>query len=252
MNSWSKIGGVVLSLILVSGFVAPADAKFRDAINFEDNSFVGISQLEVFHSYTMEEGNEDERFDGNQFQYQITGGMMTNFELGARLPIKFFDNGTDGIGDFSIFQRFKFSQETDVLPESSGGIELVLPTGDDRKNPPTGTDEFNARLFGTVGKSIDSDLRWLAHGAVTLMGDDRFDDKWEYNAALRHQSNRYLKLVGEVNGVSGGIKDETQLFVSPGAILRTEGEFNVMLSVPIGVTSASTDFKPTVQFAYEF
>lgn len=230
----------------------PAPAKFRDAINFEDNRFVHISNVEVFHSYEIRSGDDARRFNGSFLEYQVTSGLMSFFELGAKLPVKFYDNGTEGPGDFSVFQRFKFQQENGAIPASSGGIELILPTGDENSTPPTGTDEFNARLFGTIGHSLSSEWIWLANGGVTFYGGQQFDDKWEYNASLRYQPTSRMKLMFEWLGQSGGIRDDSQLYFAPGASFLAESGFNFMLSVPVGLSNDSADFKPTVQFAHEF
>lgn len=244
---------ILFSAVLVQLVgVNHVNAKYRDAINFEDNRFVGISQFEAFHSYRYINGSDSDNFDGSKLEYQITGGLMTNFEVGAKVPIIFYDNGTNGLGDISLIQRFKFTQETDQLPQSSGGLELFLPTGDEDDNPPTGTDHFSARLFGTIGNSINRDWRWLTNGGVRLFGGDDFDEKWEYNAALRYQYSRPLKFIGELNGRTGGIRDESEIFLSPGTVMQTKGGFNAMISFPIGLTNDSADYETSVQFAYEF
>lgn len=242
----------VFCVLTVSLAVNPGEAKFRDAINFEDNQFVDISKIEAFHSFTVETDNEDERFDGSFLEYQVTSGLMSFFELGARLPVKFHDNGEEGVGNFSVFQRFKFQEESRYVPASSGGIELSLPTGDEDANPPTGTDDFNARLFGTLGHSLEPNWIWLANGGVTFFGDEGIDDKWEYNASLRYQPGSNFKVMFEALGQSGGIKDESEIFFAPGVSILSDSGFNMMLSLPVGVTSESADFKPTVQFAHEF
>ncbi len=61
-----------------------------------------------------------------------------------------------------------------------------------------------------------------------------------------------MKLVGEINGRTGGLRDESEVFLSPGVIFQTEEGLSLMGSLPVGVTSDSADFKPTLQFAYEF
>lgn len=249
------ISSLVAFLVLTvsSWMMAGAlSAKFRDAVNFEDNSFVGISNVEVFHSYELIAGSPGETYDGSRLGYQVTTGLMTNFELGAHLPVHFYDNGNQGIGDISIFQRFKFSQEDVGIPESSGGLELLLPTGDEDAVPPTGTEDLNVRLFGTLGHSLRQNMRWLVNGGVTIMGGDAIDDRWEYNAALRYQPTGFAKFVGEINGQTGGLRNDSVIYASPGAIFRTEGGFNIMVSSPIGLTEDSADFKPTFEFAYEF
>lgn len=236
---------VVFGFMLASGL--PLEAKFRDTINFEDNTFVKISNVEGLHGYRLVDADG---YNESRFSYQVTGGLMTNLELGARVPARFFDDGTQDFGDISIFERFKFTQETESLPESSAGIELFLPTGDEANR--TGTGEFSARLYSSVGKSLDSDWRWIAHGGVRLMGNDDIDNEWEYNAALRYQSNPYMKMVGELNGRSGGIRDDSEVYLSPGVLFQTEEGFSLMGSLPVGVTNDSADFKPTLQVAYEF
>lgn len=228
-------------------------AKFRDSINFEDNSFVGISRVEVFHGYEVITDSPGESYDGSRLGYQLTTGIMTNFELGAHLPVHFYDNGDQRIEDVTIFQRFKFSDgENTVIPESSGGLELILPTGDEDSNPPTGTGDLGVRLFSTVGDSFGQRFYWLVNGGVAILGGKDVDNRWEYNTAIRYQATDFAKFVGEINGQSGGVRDESLLFASPGAIFQTKGDFYIMLSSPIGLTSDSADFKPTVQFSYEF
>lgn len=243
---------LVASLLVVSLAVTPGVAKFRDAINFEDNQFVDISKVEVFHSYTVVSGETPERFDGSFLEYQVTSGLMSFFELGARLPVKFYDNGTEGAGNLSVFQRFKFQEATGSIPASSGGIELILPTGEETSTPPTGTDDFNARLFGTMGHSLQPNWIWLVNGGVTFFGGQGIEDKWEYNASLRYQPGANVKVMFEGLGQTGGLQDDTEFYFAPGISFLAESGFNMMLSAPVGVTSDAADFKPTVQFAHEF
>lgn len=243
---------LVVCCLSVTLVVQPVTAKYRDAINFEDNQFVDISKVEIFHSYKVISGSDSDSFDGSVLEYQVTSGLMSFFELGARLPVKFYDNGTQGPGDFSVFQRFKFQEQSGAIPASSGGIELIFPTGDEDSNPPIGSNEFNARIFGTLGHTFRRDWIWLANGGVTFYGGNQYDDKWEYNASVRYQPSSRLKVMFEALGESGGIQDESRVFFAPGLGFRAESGFNIMASVPVGLTNDSADFKPTIQFAHEF
>ncbi|MFB6344842.1 MAG: hypothetical protein ABEK50_03600 [bacterium] len=253
----------VLGICLAAGSVGPAEAKFRDALNFEDNQFVNISKLiveqdanisslEGFHRIRAISGSDNGRPDGTFLDYQLTSGVMSFFEVGVNFPVRFYDNGTQGNGDISIFQRFKFQEATEGLPASSGGIELIFPTGDENSNPPTGTDNFNARLFGSLEHSLDENWIWLANGGVTFFGGDQYENRLEYNGALRYQPSSQLKLMVEALGQSGGFRDQSEFYLAPGANLKTESDFSIMVTVPVGLTDDSPDFKPSLQFAHEF
>ncbi len=246
-----KITFVVLFLILIS-FPAFATPKFRDAINFEDNEFVEMGSLEILHRYQKYSGADSDDLDMAVLDYQFTYGVMTNFEVGVKIPIVFQENnGQDEIGDMSVSQRFKFTEESQSGVDFSGGLELILPTGDEKETI-MGSDDLDARFHLSLGQSIDQDLRWLAHLAYRFYGEADNDDLFEYNTAFSYKMSPNFKSILELNGSSGGYPDYSELYISPGFVFQPRGGFTTTVSVPVGVTNDSYDHKANLQLAIEF
>ncbi|MFB6356418.1 MAG: transporter [bacterium] len=246
----------ILSITIVAMVLAltvsGAEARFKNTINFEDNQFVDMNKLEILHRYQEISGAEPDTWDRTDFSYEVRYGVLYNFELGVNIPLKFYENGENGIGDLGIQQKFKFIDEKDNPLDMSGGIELILPTGDDKGNPPTGTDKVNARLFGSMGQSIDKRLKWIAGSGGTFYGQNDVENKFSYNAAVRWQADEKLRLNTELNGEVGGRPDNSELYASPGVIYRPQKGFSLTFSAPIGVTSDSSDHRLNFQMIHEF
>lgn len=243
-----------LLVVLLTGVLmvpAGAVAKFRDAVQFEDNRFVGIGNFELLHRFQRISG-DTLNLDRTELRYQLVYGVMRNFEVGVRVPVILYQNGEEGIGDVSLIQRFKFTEKGYNFPETSGGFELFFPTGDEDAVPPTGTGSLDVRLFGAIGDDLGPGWAWLTHGGVTFFGDSAIDDAYEYNAALRYRTYPAMKVNFELNGSTGGRFDRSELYVSPGLLLHAQNGLSVSFSFPVGVTSESADQKATLQVSHEF
>ncbi len=231
---------------------SPVHAKYRDAINFEDNQFTQMHKVEVLHRFTEISGSDPVRFDRSQLDYRISYGFFTNYELGVNLPVLFYENGEQGVGDLSVFQRFKFLEGEGSHPGLSGGVEFILPTGSDDDNPPTGTDELNFRFFGTVSHSFAARWKGLFNAGYVFYGQDEIDEEFQYNVGLRHQTFRRVKLLGELNGETGGRPDNTELYLSPGVVFQPREGFSATFSVPVGLSNDSADHRMNAQLVFEF
>lgn len=242
-----------LVILLAAALMVPVEgtAKFRDAVQFEDNRFVGIGNFELLHRFQRISG-DTMTLDRTQLRYQLVYGVMRNFEVGVRVPVILYENGDEGVGDISLLQRFKFTDEGYNFPETSGGFELFFPTGDENDVPPTGSGSLNVRLFAAMGDDLAPGWAWLAHGGVTFFGDSDVEDAYEYNGALRYRTYPSMKVNFELNGSTGGLVDRSELYVSPGLLLHARNGLSVSLSFPVGVTSESADQKATLQVSHEF
>lgn len=250
-----KNGSIIFLISIILGsFLFPnlLHAKVRNTINFSDNQFVGIANSEIFHSYRSIEGFENSSMDRTELNYQLITGILSNFEFGVDIPVLFFEDGSEGLGDLRLFQHFKFTNEGPGWPNSSGGFELELPTGDENEIP-TVTGDFNARLFGSVGSSFgEGRWEWVGNTGIKFFGESDIDERFDYNASVHFQMNDAYKLNLEFNGSSGGIVDDSQMYLSPGLIFHVPSGFNIMASVPVGLTDDSANHRTTVQFSHEF
>lgn len=226
-------------------------AKFRDAVHFEDNRFVGIGNAELLHRFQRVSGDSPDQ-NRTQLRYQLLYGVMRNFEVGLRVPVIIYENGDEGISDVSLLQRFKFTEKGYNFPETSGGFELLFPTGDEDAVPPTGTEGVDVRLFGSIGDEMAPGWAWLAHGGVTFFGNSTVEDAYEYNGALRYRSYPSVKVNFELNGRTGGLFDRSELYFAPGLLMHSTRGLSVSLSLPVGITSESADQKATLQMSHEF
>ncbi len=244
---------LILALIFVLPAVLalPAEAKFRDVINFEDSQFVSMQNMEMFHRYQKFSDTEEDTFERTTLKYQLTYGVLKNFEVGIYIPVHFYEDGNNGIGDAGMYQKFLFTEQEEGLPRTSGGFELIFPTGDE-DDLPDASDELDARLFFTVDGDFDQDWRWLANVAYRYYGQSEDDDRFEYNTALRVKSGPRLKFVGELNGHSGGRPDQSELYFAPGIIFEPREGFNFTVSAPFGIGGDAADHKSNFQFGIEF
>ncbi len=245
----------ILFFILCCGlsiFALPAQAGFKDAINFEDNQFLPVGSLEVKHRYQRFSQTEPRAHERSEFSYQMTYAAVQNFEMGASSPVVFFkDRDEEGLGDISIFQRYKFMEQQANIPAISAGLELILPTGD-RDLSPAGSNNLDARLYSIVSQEMALGWTWMAQVGYRFFGDSGAEDRFEYNVGVNYAWGPRFKPVLEINGHTGGVPDQDEVYASPGLIVQLRQGVTASVSVPLGVTSHSATHKTNVQIAVEF
>jgi len=245
--------GWITALLFVWLLQATAvDAKYRDAINFEDNEFVGMNSIELLHRIQSLEDGAPILSDRTELQYEISYGILQNYEIGLNVPVVFNEDASNDVGDVGIVQRFKFSEKETFYIDSSGGLEFILPTGSNSSDPPTGTDDLDFRIFGTIGNQFRPDWHWLVNAGYTLVGDDDVDDEFTYNTSIRYHLIDEIKAIAEINGKSGGLADETQVSFSPGLIAQPRQGLSLHFSLPVGINSEAPDHSALVELAVEF
>lgn len=246
------LGWITAALLIWLMQATAVDAKFRNAVNFEDNEFVGMNNIELLHRIQSIEDGAPTLSDRTELQYEISYGILQNYEIGLNVPVVFNEDDSNDVGDVGIVQRFKFSEKETFFMDSSGGLEFILPTGSDGSDPPTGTDDLDFRIFGSIGNQFRPNWDWLANAGFTLVGDDDIDDEFTYNTAVRYRVLNELKAVAEINGKSGGLADETQISISPGLIAQPTQGLSLHFSLPIGVNSDAPDHSALIELAVEF
>ncbi len=228
-----------------------AQASFKDVINFEDNRFLPKGRVEILHRYQKFVETEPKLYERSLFNYEVTYAALRNYEIGAKLPMVFFKQADQGLGDMSIFQRYKFLEQRAGTPELSGGLEFILPTGN-KKLAPEGSSNLDARLHTTVSQEMALGWKWLFHLGYRWYGESDVEDRLEYNLALTHTWEGSLKSVLELNGHSGGIPDQKEVYLSPGLILRLRHGLTASISLPLGLNSHAAAHQANVQIMVEF
>ncbi len=246
---------LILAVIVVLAVASTAEAKFRDALNFPDNTFAEMDSMELLHRYQKISGYNGDTYDHTRLSYKLTYGVMPGFEAGIKLPVIFAEedlSDDQGIGDFEIFQKFKFMDAEEGLPEMSGGFALILPTAESEGGPFMGTSDLDGRFYATIGQDFAEEVSWLLNAAYRYVGDNDFDDKMSYNAALNVQTGERSKLVLELNGWRGGVRDQSEYYASPGLLLQPQDNLSLNISAPVGLNSESADYRGLIQFAVDF
>ncbi|MGM0380721.1 MAG: transporter, partial [bacterium] len=179
--------GLIFTLLFSVLLIFPAEAKFRDAINFDDSRFVKMQNMEMLHRYQKFSGTENNSFERTSLKYQLTYGVLRNFEMGINIPVHFYEDGNNGIGDAGLYQKFLFTEQGEGIPRTSGGFELIFPSGDEDELV-NASDELDARLFFTIDNDFNKKWRWLLNAGYHYYGQNKDEDRLEYNAALRAKS----------------------------------------------------------------
>jgi hypothetical protein len=245
-----------LASLMVVFLIGPLHAqkadKFRNAINFEDNEFVGMYDLEIKHGIQAVEGTEPSDFERTHLNYALTYGIFMNYEVTLNVPVRFYDGGSDDVGDLGLKQRVKFTEQETAFMDSSGGIEFILPTGDEDANPRSGVGDLGLRLFGSMGHDFTRNTEWLINGAYTFYGGDEVDDRFEYNGAFVYHAIDSFKVNTEVNGWMGGYPDNSEIYLSPGVIFQPRSGFSMTFSLPVGLNSDAADHRAQLELIHEF
>lgn len=256
MNDFLKTFVVGLILLVMVGSSAMAQEsraeRFRRAINFEDNEFVGMYNVEIKHGVRSVEGTEPPQFERTELNYRLTYGIFMNYEISLNFPLAFYDDGPDDLGDVGIAQKIKFTEQETSYVDSSGGIELIFPTGNDSSNPPTGSDEMDFRIFGSVGGPMTERTEWLLQSGYRMAGDDNVEDRFEYNGAVIYRVLNNMKINLEANGWSGGQPDNSEFYLSPGLIFHPRSGFSVTATLPVGINSDAADHRAQLELIHEF
>ncbi|MFP4391243.1 MAG: transporter [Desulfohalobiaceae bacterium] len=245
---------MLLLFVFCAGLVfAPqVQAGFQDVLNFEDNRFLPVDSLEFMHSYQFFSDTEPEKFERHEFTYQLTYAAVENFEMGATMPVVFFENQQEeGFGDLSIFQRYKFLEQQGRMPELSAGLELIFPTGD-KDLAPAGSNKLDARLYSSVSQEMALGWKWVAQLGYRFYGDKGVEDRLEYNLGLNYTWGSEMRAILEFNGLSGGVPDQDEYYISPGINVRLRQGLSAAFSIPMGLNSDAASHKAQVQFRMDF
>jgi hypothetical protein len=195
------------------------------------------------HYSALPEGDKETLFQQYIFsQYGITD----KWEIAAQMVIQqnyVTQSGVkahhQGLGDSYLFTRYKLAEEKGWLPETTGLMQLMIPTGKYQHEDP---DKLETDLMGTgswdpgVGINLTKRLKpFMVHGDVIASFPQevrvngvktQYANYLNYDAAVEYFLPRGFNLMMEVNGFAQGDQkddgekvpatDSSSLTFSPG------------------------------------
>jgi len=201
-------------------------------------------RLDYFFSHDNE-ADEDTIRAELEYAFARWGSIELN------LPYAFVDSdegaGTSGVGNIDVGLKLACYcfEEYGVL--LGGGIELVLPTGDDNKGIGS-NNELEVEPFIDVGFKIDrfEIVGFLAFGIPTNESEDEKDGvdlELGYNLSLMYHLADQLKLLLEIDGeaIVSGEENESIMNITPG--VKVKPWHDTPLEMGVGVRLPITDDK---------
>jgi len=246
---------IILTAIIALGiFSSLCDARPFETVFGYDNNFLQIQDVDIEQGFVI---YDDYANSGNEFgimPVRFGWGVMHNMEIGAILPYIFVENGNNGFGDVSIYQKFKFIEESEKSPVLSGGLELNLPTGNVQNVERYDNEKLDIKLFASAGKDMPN-FRIFGSAGINFV-DAGDHTALEFDAGINFSISKKLKALGELNGVrvseSADYGFRTQTYFSPGLIYDTEKNLTVKFAVPIGLSDKSADYGINFSLAHNF
>ncbi len=251
-DRWIRILPILSLFLMVLAQASPASGKPRDALTFEDNHFLPIGGFELLQEYQRINRPEPRTMERDVYAFQVSYGLMTNYEVTARVPVYYFDGGERGLADVSLTQRAKFTETPESFVSSSGGLELLVPTGDDREDQPTGTEKLDARLFLVASTDLTTNVHGTGQIGYTYAGDDDIEDELELHLSFSYRVRNSLRTLLEVNLEEDGRQDERWVSVSPGLWSVLGRGLSAAVSVPIGVNDDAPETRIRGQLIHQF
>ncbi len=239
----------ILTLVLVLALALPAAARVNDALTIEETNFAQMNGWYLRQSVDRYENSNADRADLTALTYRVAYGVMHNFEVGADLPYLIYSGGSSGIGDVRLYQKYKFREESFEGPALTGGIGIVLPTGDRGRG--TGTDKAAFELHGAAMRTL-GDYTGNAHLGYRFQGNGNVDNVFLWGVALTTPLPRLmtkLKLAVEVAGSKG---DLSEAYATPGLLWEPKEDFYLGLGVRLGLTDDSYDYGTVFRVGHDF
>ncbi|WP_419657490.1 uncharacterized protein Dvar_66340 [Desulfosarcina variabilis str. Montpellier] len=115
--------------------------------------------------------------------------MLDQLEMGLRFYLLHWDPDSDdyddgfGLGDIDLWLKYQLLQTSQM--ETSAGLLVTLPLGDDSIGHPVASGEFNVELFGGLRYHVNDAWAVLAHLGIRKNADMDVEyknggsDKWE-------------------------------------------------------------------------
>lgn len=150
--------------------------------------------------------------------FAMPAPMLDQLEIGLRFyllnwdPDSYLYDDSSGLGDIDLWLKYLVLQTSQM--ETSAGLLVTLPLGDDSIGLPVASGEFNFELFGGLRYNVNDALAVLAHLGIRKNADmeveykDGGSDKWDgelqyqFSGGMIYQVNANLSINGEFSYAS--------------------------------------------------
>jgi len=233
---------IVLSIIILT---AAAECRTFETICGIDNNFIAIQDIEIEQGLiTWKDYINLANTDLGIIPIRIGWGVMHNMEVGVKIPYIFVENSSNGFADISIYQKFKFIDESAKAPSVAGGLELNLPTGNLDNLNQFADSKLDIKLFISAGKDLP---QFRVFGSLAINFLEAGDNvEITYNTGVNLFLSKKCKLVGELTGVKVGEDAKygfkSQAYIVPGLIYDTDKNLNLKFGIPLGMSDRSADY----------
>jgi hypothetical protein len=256
-----RLKGIVSVLLFMVMPLACAEA----ALYIDDTSTTGKGHFSLEFSADYYKDVEKE-FDPDSEEYTKTVskevsltpclyyGLTDNWEAGVTMPYTFLDDSSsgkvNGFGDLVVGSKYRFWEETDILPSFALAFDLKTDSANDDKGLGTGKKDYTlSSIFTkTAGDYVfDLNLGYVFVGGAA-------DDIFLYSVDAGYDLNEKLSLCAEIYGetnFAGSFDDN--IFCTA---LSLGYEMNEMVciesGVGIGISKASPDYQLSTTLTFEF
>lgn len=178
---------------------------------------------------------------------EIEYGITDSLQIGVELPYRVLDakesgeSDADGVGDIELEALWNLFNDGVFVASISTGVGL--PTGDEDRELGEGEVEYEIMILcAIVLENIE-----IYAGIGGEFTDD--EEAFVYSAGLAVDFVSAVGLV-EIAGAYGG--EEEEVYISPGISFEVMDDIDLVLGVPIGLTSESADWGLTFRLSTEF
>ncbi len=179
-------------------------------------------------------------------------GIIENLSGEIALPFLFRvekDEKNSGIGDTELGLKWLIKEETLSIPAFVLGLEVGLPTGDEKKE--LGEGEMECKPFLALFK----DVVWvIIQGNIgySLAWNEEQEKEIEYNLALAFPLAKNWLLFAELNGSRNLEEKENEIYLAPAVKYEIKEGIGLGIGLPVGLTDESFDQGVVIKTMFEF
>lgn len=239
---------------LVFLLLLPASAFAGRPLNIDDAEPVEEKKFQIEAAVGYRENDESDHFD---FPLALTYGVAPRLEIGAGLGGIFEERAETevgkrretGLGDLTFAAKWKFFDESGLLPAQSLVPTVKLPTADKEKGLGSGKTDFD--LTWIASKTVGEKTGVHVNLGYSWIGG--FDDFLHYGLALDYRLCPKIQWVGEIflqNTLDGG--EETVVQFNSGFRWDAAEGFTWDLASGSKLHGDAPDFTITAGFTWLF
>lgn len=237
----TNISPLVFSVLLAVPLVALAGPPYET----DDPDPTEYKHYEIFVATEYHRSAEER--SGTFPNLEVNYGLMPDVQIGINTPIAFsqIDNQNRhyGLGDIELSVKYRFIQETEVMPMVSFFPSYKSHTGNANKNLGNGESEYFLPIW--LGKSWGD---WTTYGGsgYTITQEDNAKNSWFFGWLLQKQVTKHLNIGGEIFYKSEKSPDEG---TSTGFNLGGSYDFNERHHVVFSAGKGLKNVQQTNQFS---